>query len=219
MTESGYEIRERIFAIDECDRIIDGLIAPPVSSGRAGIRNLMRDQRIVEIANDSRLVDAGTEGRRCVPYKATLFEKTGKANWLVAWHQDTALPVERGAQCEGWGAPSVKDGVLFMQAPTAALETITAIRIHLDPSDSDNGPLRVLPGSHRNGVLRTVEIQKFVDEIEPVECVVGKGGVVIMSPLVLHASSKIISNKPRRVLHIEYAPSLSFDDGMKLAIA
>jgi len=40
-----------------------------------------------------------------------------------------------------------------------------------------------------------------------------------MSPLIVHASSKVQSQVPRRVIHIEYAGCMSFDAGLELAIA
>ncbi|MBA2379107.1 MAG: hypothetical protein H0V76_05985 [Blastocatellia bacterium] len=53
---------------------------------------------------------------------------------------------------------------------------------------------------------------------EPVECLVGKGGVIDMRPLILHASSKSVSDDPRRVLHIEYAPTLEIQRGARLVV-
>jgi ectoine hydroxylase-related dioxygenase (phytanoyl-CoA dioxygenase family) len=154
-----------------------------------------------------------------LPYKATLFTKTGKANWLVAWHQDTALPVERLEKQDGWGAKSMKAGVLFAQAPASALSKILAIRIHLDASQSANGPLRVLPESHRLGVLTAEEIDEVARRTKSETCLAGRGGVVAMSPLLLHASSKSVSDEPRRVLHIEYAESRDIEPGIRLAVA
>jgi hypothetical protein len=52
-----------------------------------------------------------------------------------------------------------------------------------------------------------------------VDCLVGAGGVVAMRPLLLHASSKAESDRPRRVIHIEYADSADMGDGLELAIA
>jgi hypothetical protein len=40
-----------------------------------------------------------------------------------------------------------------------------------------------------------------------------------MRPLLIHASSKAISDSPRRVLHIEYVDSLDIAPGIRLAIA
>lgn len=53
---------------------------------------------------------------------------------------------------------------------------------------------------------------------ETVTCEVDVGGVMAMSPLLIHASSKVSVERPRRVLHIEYADSLELN-GIQLAIA
>jgi hypothetical protein len=44
------------------------------------------------------------------------------------------------------------------------------------------------------------------------------GGVVVMRPLTLHASSKSLDGRPRRVLHIEYAATADLSNGAKLAV-
>ena len=48
---------------------------------------------------------------------------------------------------------------------------------------------------------------------------VERGGVLAMSPLLIHASSKSRSATPRRVLHLEYAEALRLAEGIVLAIA
>ena len=45
-----------------------------------------------------------------------------------------------------------------------------------------------------------------------------RGGVVAMRPLVVHTSSKADSDRPRRVLHIEYAGDVFMDGGLELAL-
>jgi Phytanoyl-CoA dioxygenase (PhyH) len=90
---------------------------------------------------------------------------------------------------------------------------------HLDDSLAENGPLRVLSGTHTRGVLSDDEIHECAERISPVECLVGKGGVVAMRPLIIHASSKSRSDVPRRVLHVEYAESQEIADGFVLAVA
>jgi hypothetical protein len=44
-----------------------------------------------------------------VPYRATLFAKAGRVNWLVARHQDTALPPSRDRSGVGgpWRPPGL----------------------------------------------------------------------------------------------------------------
>ena len=46
-------------------------------------------------------------------------------------------------------------------------------------------------------------------QIPPVDCTTPAGGVIAMRPLTIHASSKSIDDRPRRVLHVEYAQSMS----------
>lgn len=187
---------------------------------RPGYRHLMADPAVRILARDRRLTALveNITGKRLMPFKATLFNKAGKANWLVAWHQDTTLPVVRPPSSNDWGIATIKDGITFCQAPARVLREIVALRIHIDDSGPDNGPLRVIPGSH-NERLSDKEIDRAVTDGPQVTCKVGKGGVIAMRPLVVHASSKCTSDRPRRVLHIEYAPGLEFSDGVELAIA
>jgi ectoine hydroxylase-related dioxygenase (phytanoyl-CoA dioxygenase family) len=147
-----------------------------------------------------------------------LFEKSAQSNWLVPWHQDTGLPLAEPFQVPGWGSWSQKAGVTYAHAPAWALARVVALRIHLDASTADNGPLRVIPESHLEGVLTDEGVRAFVQARGPVECLAPRGGVVTMRPLVIHASSKARSADSRRVLHIEYADSLDLAPGIRLAV-
>src|SRR5262245_26806526 len=82
-------------------------------------------------------------GEGAIPFRATLFDKSPRSNWLVAWHQDTALPIDRRRDVAGWGPWSTKGGITYAHAPAAALARIIALRFHFDDSRADNGPLRV----------------------------------------------------------------------------
>src|SRR5882724_7779775 len=153
ITEDGYWINGNVFLHEECETLIAALSAETRS--RAGARHLMRNPAIAQLAVDPRLLAMAqaTLGIEAVPFRATLFEKSGKANWLVAWHQDTALPMESAFDAAGWGPWSEKEGVRYAHAPTWALARVIALRLHIDASTSENGPLRVIPGSHAAGVL------------------------------------------------------------------
>ena len=157
-------------------------------------------------------------GATAVPFRATLFDKSARANWLVVWHQDTALPLRERVNDPAWGPWSMKSGVLYAHAPAAALEKVVALRVSLDDSTGANGPLRVLPHSHVHGVLSDAEIERWAAATIPVDCLTPAGGVVAMRPLTLHASSKSIDGRPRRVLHVEYAAMDDFGDGLRLAV-
>jgi ectoine hydroxylase-related dioxygenase (phytanoyl-CoA dioxygenase family) len=93
------------------------------------------------------------------------------------------------------------------------------LRLHLDDSTHENGPLRVLPGTHASGVLTDEEVERAVAERAAIDCTVASGGVVAMRPLVIHASSKSHSALSRRVLHIEYSRQLAITENLRLAIS
>jgi hypothetical protein len=68
-------------------------------------------------------------------------------------------------------------------------------------------------------VLSDAEVTQLASQIPDEECLVQAGGVVAMRPLLVHASSKVRVGHPRRVLHIEYAASMTVEEGLTLAIA
>jgi ectoine hydroxylase-related dioxygenase (phytanoyl-CoA dioxygenase family) len=152
-------------------------------------------------------------------YVQLRLEKLADSNWFVAWHQDTALPLRDRRDVAGWGRWSVKDGVHYAHAPAQALEKVLALRLHLDDSTLNNGPLRVLPGTHTQGVLTDEEIHAAAEGAKSVDCLMQLGGIVAMRPLVIHASSKSRNDNPRRVLHIEYAEAAAIAETLELAIA
>jgi ectoine hydroxylase-related dioxygenase (phytanoyl-CoA dioxygenase family) len=197
------------------------LAAEPLQRSRAGARHLLACSAVAHVARDPRLIDIASQwlDTTAIPFKATLFEKSPDANWLVAWHQDTALPMSERRDAVGWGPWSDKSGVTYAHAPSRVLERVVALRLHLDDSTADNGPLRVLPGTHTLGVLTDAQIHELSLRVTPVSCALPAGGIVVMRPLIIHASSKINGPSARRVLHLEYAASLALESGLELRAA
>ena len=188
---------------------------------RAGVRHVLGHPAVKVIAYDPRLLGMAKEilGTSALPFRATLFDKSPDSNWLITWHQDTALPLVEKRETPGWGSWSLKDDVIYAHAPASTLEQVVALRLHLDDSTHDNGPLRVLPGTHQMGVLSDEQVEGEIAKRQPVECLVARGSIVVMRPLVIHASSKSQSPIPRRVLHVEYAQNRSIAEPLQLAIA
>jgi ectoine hydroxylase-related dioxygenase (phytanoyl-CoA dioxygenase family) len=217
--KSGFSILPPLLSSTEVNRLLEDLEGSSLHRSRAGIRHAIKHPAVVELANDERLLKFAGEslGGQAVPFHATLFDKSPSANWLVMWHQDTALPIRERRELPGWGPWSAKEGVTYARAPASSLEKVLALRIHLDDSTESNGPLRVLPGTHGLGVLDEGFIHKLAKEIAPAECLVEQGGVLAMRPLLVHASSKSTNSAPRRVLHIQYARSLTLAEGIELA--
>jgi ectoine hydroxylase-related dioxygenase (phytanoyl-CoA dioxygenase family) len=217
----GYSIETQVFGTAEIAQLIAQIGSAGLPRSRAGIRHAMKNADVAELARDSRLLGMAQSilGPEAFPFRATLFDKSPTANWLVVWHQDTALPLRERRETPGWGPWSLKDGVIYAHAPASALSQVLALRVHLDDSTEANGPLRVLPNTHTMGVLSDDELLRLPERAATADCMVPRGGVLAMRPLIVHASSKSQSEAPRRVLHIEYAASLSLGDGLQLAVA
>jgi ectoine hydroxylase-related dioxygenase (phytanoyl-CoA dioxygenase family) len=219
-SDLGYSIREGTFSQGDMGCVGRALSAASVERTKAGARHVLKLPAVQELAADPRLMNIAREfvGAQPVPFRATLFDKSPAANWLVVWHQDTALPMRGRVTGAGWGPWSTKGGVLYAHAPAWALEQVVALRVSLDDSTATNGPLRVLPGTHTSGVLTDDEIARLAKGAPAVDCVVLRGGVVAMRPLTIHASSKSTDAAPRRVLHIEYARALDLGGDAVLAL-
>jgi ectoine hydroxylase-related dioxygenase (phytanoyl-CoA dioxygenase family) len=219
--EKGFAIIPNVFDADEISRTNDLLCETSLRRSKAGIRHALAEPAVVTLASDARLLSIGQEilGPSAIPFRATIFDKSRLSNWLVVWHQDTALPLRARHDAPSWGSWSVKSGILYAHAPASALSRVVAIRVHLDDSTQDNGPLRVLPGTHSRGILTDVEIHQLAEGMAPMDCLAERGGILVMSPLIVHSSSKSRSGRSRRVLHIEYAASLQIADGIQLALA
>jgi ectoine hydroxylase-related dioxygenase (phytanoyl-CoA dioxygenase family) len=221
VTDAGFAIVPGVFDPREMDTISSELGEESLQRSRAGARHLLAVPAVAALAKDSRLTAMAAEVLGCepVPFSATLFDKSSDANWLVVWHQDRALPLMERRETPGWGPWSEKAGGIYAHAPAAALSKVVALRVHLDDSTPENGPLRVLPGTHTLGVLSDAQIQDAARRIEPVTCTVRRGGVIVMRPLIVHASSKVVAAASRRVLHFEYAAATTFDEGLRLTAA
>lgn len=216
----GFAILPGLFPAESVDVLLQEINELSPQRSRAGIRHALRLHPVAMISRHPLLSDLTSEvlGPDAYPFRATLFDKSSTADWLVVWHQDTALPLRARIDLPGWGPWSVKDGIHYAHAPSSALSQVLALRIHLDDSTPSNGPLRVLPGTHTLGVMSDDSILELAARLGAVDCIVPKGGILAMRPLIVHASSKSHIEMPRRVLHIEYAASASIANPLELAV-
>lgn len=151
-----------------------------------------------------KLIADGVLPPGAVAIQAIAFDKNPAANWKVTWHQDLMFPFARAVQTAGYDLPSRKAGVDYARPPGEVLEALLAVRLHLDDCDADNGPLRVAPGSHRDGLLKGDEIAVRVAACGEVTVLARSGEALLMKPLLLHASSPAREPRHRRVLHVVY---------------
>ena len=181
-------------------------LAESLDASRYGQRNLLREPVVQKLARapEVRRIVESVLGSGCFAVKGILFNKTQKSNWKVPWHQDLTITVQNRLEVEGFGPWTTKAGVENVQPPASILSQLLAIRIHLDDNDDQNGPLRVIPGSHILGRLTSEQISAR-DKSKSVTCLVPRGGALVMRPLLLHASSPSKLPRSRRVIHLEYS--------------
>ena len=111
-------------------------------------RNLLSIDIVRELATARavrKVIEAGL-GSKCFAVRGIFFNKTEEANWKVVWHQDLTIAIRERRDAAGFGPWTKKAGVWHVQAPANIMSGMLAIRLHLDESASDNGPLRVIPG-------------------------------------------------------------------------
>ena len=179
-------------------------------------RNLLQEPEIREFAA-SRPVRSIVEpalGSECVAVRGILFNKSADSNWKVAWHQDCVIAVKRRQEIKGWGPWSLKASVPHVRPSADVLSGMLTIRIHIDDCPPENGALHVLPGSHEKGFLSDAEITALNKRGQRV-CPASRGDVLLMRPLLLHASSSAEKPSARRVLHLEFAPSRRLPNGVE----
>ncbi len=182
--EQGFAIMPAILEPNDVDGLLDEFSRVDLPRSRAGVRHAMRLSAVAKVARSEPLLRIAQEvlGGEAFPFRATLFDKSPTANWLVAWHQDTALPLREHRETPGWGPWSLKDGVNYAHAPASALSQVLALRVHLDDSTAENRPLRVLPETHTLGVLTDETLHDLSTKADPVDCLTLRGGVLAMRP-------------------------------------
>jgi len=219
----GFAIAERVVPRDVIRYLVKDIHCVLPNSSRSkgfdtyAIRNLLNVvdsvSRLAQAPKIRQLIEP-VLGKACFPIKGILFDKNQPANWKVPWHQDLTIAVESRVEASGFGPWSVKEGIIHVQPPSEVLEELLAVRIHLDDCKSLNGALRVIPGTHKLGRLRQADLASAIAGREARVCEVGLGGVLLMRPLLVHASSASINPRHRRVIHLEFAIR-SLPNGLK----
>lgn len=139
------------------------------------------------------------------PVRAVLFDKTAEANWVVAWHQDRTIAVRERVEVEGFGPWSNKDGTLHVAPPFDVLARMVTLRVHLDPVDETNAPLRVALGSHANGRVGADQAAAVAAEACQAICLAEVGDIWAYRTPIIHASDRSLTPRHRRVLQVDYA--------------
>lgn len=209
----GYAVQEGVLTEPEIDGLIDAIERHQNGEGllRNGklfaVRNLLDLPEISDLAQVAKVRELAEAvlGEKAFAVRGILFDKIPEANWKVPCHQDVTIAVRAWENVEGFGPWSMKAGIHHVQPPAQVLERMISVRLHLDACDESNGALHVIPGSHRAGRIAETEIPSMLEKSQAHACAVGRGGALLMRPLLLHASSPSQLPAHRRVIHLDFA--------------
>ena len=169
----------------------------------SGARNLLRMwPSVVELARLCPITEL--LGPEAGVVRALYFDKPPGHGWALPWHKDYNIAVRTHGKIGTFSKPTTKAGVPHVEAPVELLETMVTVRVHLDDMNDQNGPLRVIPGSHRER-----------DSRPPVAIHCRSGDVLLMRPLLTHSSAhcEAACVQHRRIVHLECAPTPHLPDG------
>lgn len=207
-TTQGFALVPQVLTAAECESVGSRLAG--VSADSAGTRCLLSRpwcQTLSETLRGNpsvaRLIPADFAAVQC-----TYFEKSMSRNWLVPVHQDLSIPVAAHVEHAGLSGWSEKEGSLYVQPPVELLEQLVAVRVHIDACSADDGPLRVVPGSHLRGKISPEAAALARQSQAEVICTAEQGAAMAMRPLLLHASSRSTGSSRRRVLHFLFGPRI-----------
>lgn len=149
-------------------------------------------------------------GPRMGLVRGLYFDKPPGNSWALPWHKDLTIAVRSHKQpSPHFRKPTCKAGVPHVEASETVLQSMLTARIHLDDVTDENGPVKVIPGSHRTGKALRLE------EGTVVTLHAQAGDVLLIRPLVAHCSNHSRANtfRHRRILHLEFASSAELPDG------
>lgn len=211
LAEDGYTIMENVFSTEQA-----GLLKKLISDTHQQKDNSGAGNEIFAVRRFLKVIPEAASiifnpgfialfrqitGSGYFVVKSIYFDKPPHSNWFVSFHQDLTISVDKKFELAGFGPWTVKQDQFAVQPPLPILEDNITVRIHLDDTNADNGALNIIPGSHRNGIIRP----ETADLSTSVSCPVPKGGIMLMKPLLLHASGRTTNHERRRVIHIEFS--------------
>lgn len=148
--------------------------------------------------------------------RSIFFDKPPRRTWSLPWHRDLTIAVRdvKGANRE-FLRPTLKAGVPHVEAPAWLLRDMLTVRVALDDVGDENGPLLVIPGSHRDVSAEDLPTERELKAmVRPMH--MRAGDVLLIRPLVVHRSgpSRPGTSRHRRTLHFEFAPEQALPAGL-----
>ncbi|MGL4996391.1 MAG: phytanoyl-CoA dioxygenase family protein [Deefgea sp.] len=205
LAKEGFAWLRGAVSLEQCQALKAALSEFTLAAGRGGVRQIhQKNATIHALALQGELAKLAQTVLPAPVYlvRSIFFDKTQQQNWLVAWHQDLTVTAAQAFSSEGWGPWSKKEAIFHVQPPLGVLQSMLTLRLHLDRTTKQNGCLKVIPRSHLGGIIRT---ELNVTGLDATWCEADVGDILLMSPLLWHASSKASEASSRQILHFEYS--------------
>jgi hypothetical protein len=224
LAQEGFLLLPGVFAITHVEAITqqlaeafardaNGSTLRTQQGGIYGARNLMHMwPDVTRVWQEPPLPEMLREilGLRFGLVRVLYFDKPPEQSWALPWHKDMTIAVKSNRlPSEHFTKPTSKVGVPHVEAPQWLLENMLTLRLHLDDMTEENGPLKVLPGSHHSGKTAAAS------QAPPISILGRRGDVLLMRPLISHCSNKSHEDtkRHRRILHYEFASMEELPDG------
>ncbi len=226
--ERGYAVLPGLFSAERVARLVFELDAARLqmngsvlqSRGQVyGIRNLVEVWPTgLAVAREPVLGTAirSVLARAFGLVRSIFFDKPPGRTWSLPWHRDLTIVVrDVGGAVAQFRRPTVKAGVPHLEAPAWLLRDMLTARVALDDVSDENGPLLVIPGSHREVSVEDLPTERGLTAM--VRSIhMRAGDVLLIRPLVVHRSgpSRPGTSRHRRTLHFEFAPEQALPAGL-----
>ena len=139
------------------------------------------------------------------PVRMVSFNKNVVSNWTVPWHQDHIIAVQDKSPVPGFSNWTRKGSVWHCEAPVHILRKMLFVRLHLDDTTPEDGAMQIAVGSARHERIPAGKAEAIARACPTETPCCNAGSAVVLPMLTLHRSSPTRTERPRRVLRVDFA--------------
>lgn len=204
----GYFVAERLFSQSEMDALVDRA-SHCVEHPKEGIRIQLEPRVVADAQHSLRPVDSVRKIEQLVANDDLFLGFARDPRLLGVFRSLLGSPVRLFRDALMWkparigsAKPYHQDSAYWSIAPM----TLCSVWLALEDATLENGCMRVIPGSHTQGIIEHHHLEDFmvteehVDLAREVALEMPKGSALFFHSLLLHATSPNASEHSRRAM-------------------